>query len=127
MPHNHRLPPSGRGEAVTPADVSALLERVARLEAAVFGAGRAVTRSDRLADYVIRHESKTWTGPTAIGQWYSTAPLAWLTYHAEECERRASWRAKQDDERVRERATWDLRTARRMRAWLARRAKELTP
>lgn len=112
---------------MTAPDIAAVFERLARLEAAVFGAGKAVTRHDRMRDHEIRHEAKTWTGPSAIGQWYSTAPLAWLMHHAEEHERRASWRAKQDDERTRERATWDLRTARQIRAWIAHRSKELTP
>lgn len=104
-------------------------ERLARLEAAVFGAGQAITRGDRMPDHEIRHESKQWTGPSAIGKWYSTAPLEWLAFHAEEAERRARWRSQQEDERTRERAGWDLRTARRMRAWFDARVSrgELAP
>lgn len=104
-------------------------ERLARLEAAVFGAGRAMTRGDRLQDHEIRHQSKQWTGESAIGKWYSTAPLEWLAFHAEDHERRARWRSQQEDERTRERASWDLKTARRMRAWLEERKArgELAP
>lgn len=108
-------------------------QRLAALEAAVFGKGGAkksakgfsVNIDDpKWGDPEIRYVPKKWDGPSPAGQRMSACSVRFLEFLAAELERSASWKENNGKE---EHAEWDRRDAAKAKAWAERKRAQGEP
>ena len=114
--------------------MSSMEDRIAALEAAVFGKGGAqrVGRKPmsaniddpRFGDPEIKYVPKKWDGPSPAGQRMSACSVRFLEFLAAELERSASW--KEGNGKA-EQAEWDRRDAAKAAAWAARKKSQGEP
>lgn len=108
-------------------------QRLAALEAAVFGngaqrVGRKPLTADiddpRFGDPEIKYVPKKWDGPSPAGQRMSACSVRFLRFLAAELERSAAWK---DENGKAEQATWDRRDAAKAAAWADRKEAKGEP
>lgn len=114
--------------------MSSMEDRIAALEAAVFGKSGAKKKSakgfsvdiddPKWGDPEIKYVPKKWDGPSPAGQRMSGCSVRFLEFLAGELERSAEWKERNGKE---EHAEWDRRDARKAAAWAARKREQGEP
>lgn len=109
-------------------------DRLAALEAAVFGKGGSARKgakpmtvdidNPKWGDPEIRYVPKKWDGPSPAGQRMSACSVRFLEFLAAELERSAQWKENNGKE---EHAEWDRRDAAKAVAWAARKKQQGEP
>ncbi len=108
-------------------------QRIAALEAAVFGKGGAKKSAKgfsvdiddpKWGDPEIRYVPKKWGGPSPLGQRMSQCSVRFLEFLAAELESSARWKESNGKE---EHAEWDRRDAAKAAAWAARKKSQGEP
>ena len=108
-------------------------QRLAALEAAVFGNGAqrvgrkpltANIDDPRFGDPEIKYVPKKWDGPSPAGQRMSACSVRFLDFLSAELERSAAW--KEGNGKA-EQAEWDRRDAAKAAAWAARKKSQGEP
>ena len=102
-------------------------DRLAALEAAVFGKGGSARKgakpmtvdidNPKWGDPEIKYVPKKWDGPSPAGQRMSQCSVRFLDFLAGELERSAAW--KENNGKA-EHAEWDRRDAAKAKAWADR-------
>jgi hypothetical protein len=106
-------------------------DRLAALEAAVFGKGGGARKgakpmtvdidNPKWGDPEIRYVPKKWDGPSPAGQRMSQCSVRFLDFLAGELERSAAW--KENNGKA-EHAEWDRRDAAKAKAWADRKRSQ---
>jgi len=106
-------------------------DRLAALEAAVFGKGGSARKGakpmtvniddPKWGDPEIKYVPKKWDGPSPAGQRMSQCSVRFLEFLAGELERSAAWK---DSNGKSEHAEWDRRDMAKAKAWADRKRSQ---